>query len=117
MKTSTQMLVLTLALFGGALAASTVHGAAVVDIDDEDAKTFNACMDMPSEQTFADAGCIAVMKKVKVSEADMRKMKSCKVNIARPTPDEGCNAMAKKHPTLTQGHGRSMESSTIGSEK
>jgi hypothetical protein len=89
---------------------ATVLGAACFAAETKvpaEAEKFDACMSLTAAQRTADQGCQTIMAKMKVSNVDMDKMKSCE---SRPgvdvNKDPDCVAMMKKHPDMVRGHGR-----------
>lgn len=61
----------------------------------------HSCMAMTSDAMMADSGCMAMMKKMHMSDADMKMMMSCKaMSHDAMMADKGCSAMMKKHPSM-----------------
>ena len=100
----TRFMGMTIAI--AATAIGTACFAAETKAPAEAAK-FDSCMALTATQRTADKDCQAIMAKMKVSNADMDKMKSCE---SRPgvdvNKDPDCVSMMKKHPDMVRGHGR-----------
>ena len=94
------------ALMSGVAMMATAASAETTKSPTEAVK-FDDCMSMETHARAGDKGCQAVMAKMKVSNSDMDKMKSCE---GRPSvdvnKDSDCQTMMKKHPDLVRGHGR-----------